>query len=112
MMSEPTFKTLEQEGWSDRVSTYDAYTAHISSSGIDPLLDAAGIGAKQNVLDICCGTGLVMAAAIERGATLTGIDISAEMVAIAQSKGLKADFRTGDAEALGFPRFRLQSRHL
>ena len=43
------------------------------------------------------------AAAIERGATLTGIDISAEMVAMAQSKGLKADFRTGDAEALAFP---------
>jgi ubiquinone/menaquinone biosynthesis C-methylase UbiE len=103
MMSEPTFKTLEQEGWSDRASTYDAYTARISSSGIDPLLDAAGIGAKQNVLDICCGTGLVTAAAIERGATLTGIDISAEMVAMAQSKGLKADFRTGDAEALAFP---------
>ena len=57
MMSEPTFKTLEQEGWSDRASTYDAYTARISSSGIDPLLDAAGIGAKQNVLDTAAAPG-------------------------------------------------------
>src|SRR5262245_49424286 len=102
MSIELTFKSLEHQGWDQRATAYDNYTARITSYGVAPLLEAADICPRQEVLDVCCGTGLVAAAAIERGATVTGIDLSAEMIATAERKGLSARFRTGDAEALPF----------
>jgi ubiquinone/menaquinone biosynthesis C-methylase UbiE len=103
-MSVPqTFKSFEQQGWSERAATYDTITSRISNYGNAPLLDAAGIGPGQNVLDVCCGTGLVAIAALERGADVVGVDISEEMVAVANAKRLRAGFRAGDAESLPFP---------
>lgn len=97
-----TFKALEQQGWSERAATYDITTSRVTNYGIAPLLDAAGIGPGQKVLDVCCGTGLVTIRALERGADLVGIDISEAMVAAAAAKRLKATFRAADAEALPF----------
>lgn len=102
MSEQPTFKSLEHEGWSERAAGYDDYTARITNFGIAPLLDAADIGLGQRVLDVCCGTGLVAAAAVERGASVVGIDISEDMVAIAAAKSITAVFGVGDAEALAF----------
>lgn len=102
MSDEPTFKSLEHRGWSERAGSYDEITARITNFGIAPLLDAAGVGQGQRVLDVCCGTGLASAEAAARGAAVTGIDISEDMVAIADAKGMAAVFRAGDAEALPF----------
>jgi 2-polyprenyl-3-methyl-5-hydroxy-6-metoxy-1,4-benzoquinol methylase len=87
MSSHLTFKALEHQGWDERAESYDNYTARITSYGVGPLLEAANIAPRQEVLDVCCGTGMVSAAMIERGASVTGIDISAEMIAIAERKG-------------------------
>jgi SAM-dependent methyltransferase len=103
MSSAPTFKSVEHAGWNARATSYDDITAIITNYGIVPLLDAAGIAAGQKVLDVCCGTGLVAAAAMERGAMVTAIDIAEDMIMAARAKGLPADFRVGDAEALAFP---------
>jgi SAM-dependent methyltransferase len=99
---EQTFKSLEHQGWNERASAYDAYTARFTSYGIDPLLQGAGIAPGQAVLDVCCGTGLVAQAAAGRGASVTGIDISKDMIAMAKAKGLACRFQVGDAEALPF----------
>jgi ubiquinone/menaquinone biosynthesis C-methylase UbiE len=103
MTTQLTFKELEHQGWDERAHSYDDYTSRITSYGVVPLLEAAEIAPRQKVLDVCCGTGLFAAAAIERGASVTGIDLSAEMIAVAERKGLRGYFRTGDAEALPFP---------
>jgi len=97
-----TFKSLEHRGWRERAKIYDQYSARFCCYGITPLLNAAGISEGQAVLDVCCGTGKATAAAAERGATVTGIDFSEEMIAVATAKGVSADFRTGDAESLPF----------
>lgn len=102
MDEQPTFKSLERQGWSDRAAGYDDYTARITNPGIAPLLAAARLAPGQQVLDVCCGTGLAAAAAAARGASLIGLDISEAMIAAANEKGLAAEFRVGDAEALPF----------
>jgi SAM-dependent methyltransferase len=98
-----TFKSLEHQGWNERAATYDTYTARFTSYGIEPLLDTARIAAGQRVLDVCCGTGLVAQAARVRGARVSGIDISADMIALAEAKNLACEFQIGDAEVLPFP---------
>jgi SAM-dependent methyltransferase len=97
-----TFKSLEHQGWSERAAVYDTHTARFTSYGIDPLLDAIRIAPGLSVLDVCCGTGLAAQAAASKGARVTGIDISSEMIALARAKSPDCDFRVGDAEALPF----------
>jgi hypothetical protein len=41
MDEQPSFKSLEQQGWNERADGYDVYTARITSPGIAPLIDAA-----------------------------------------------------------------------
>jgi len=66
----------------------------------------ARIAAGQRVLDVACGTGVVAVAAARRGAKVTGIDLTPELVAHAKTNAsiarLEIDFREGDAEALAF----------
>src|SRR5262247_3435045 len=64
-----------------------------------PFLDAAEIGAGEQVLDVGCGTGQTTRAAARRapGGGALGVDLSAEMIALAR--------RLATAEGLGNARF-------
>lgn len=54
---------------------------------IDAILDNAEIRPGNTVLDVACGTGVLVPDYLKRGAaSVTGVDISAEMVKIARSK--------------------------
>ena len=54
---------------------------------IEKILDNAEIEAGQDILDVACGTGVMIPYYLERGvASVTGIDISPEMAKIAQEK--------------------------
>lgn len=99
---DPTFKSLEHRGWNERARYYDGYTARLTGFAVAPLLDAAGVRTGARVLDVCCGPGTATEECVRRGAIVTGIDLSEDMIAAAAAKGLGADFRTGDAEALPF----------
>ncbi len=73
----------------------------------DQTLRVARVRAGEHVLDLATGTGITAIAARERGAKVTGIDLTPELVAIARSKAHEAgfddiDFQEGDAEALPF----------
>ncbi len=57
----------------------------------------------MSLLDIGCGPGYVAAAATERGAKATGLDFSAEMIAIAHKMFPHLQFLEGDAQNLPFP---------
>lgn len=54
----------------------------------------------EAILDLGCGDGALTMRLIEAGATVTGVDASAEMVAAAQARGL--DAHIADGQALGF----------
>ncbi len=60
-------------------------------------------GVQGNVLDVACGTGDMAVSLVERGCTVTGIDLSEEMLAIARQKAPMVTFMIADAEHLPFP---------
>ena len=64
------------------------------------VLDRAEIGMGVRVLDCGCGAGRFTRMAADRGASVAGIDASAELIAIAGSRVPEGDFRAGDIEAL------------
>ena len=96
------FKAFEAAGWSRRASTYGRVSGAITTRFVDPLLDAARVGAGTRVLDVATGPGHVAAAAAARGAEPVGVDIAEGMLAVARRDHPQLDFRRGDAEALPF----------
>lgn len=71
---------------------------------VDFLLRELGVQPKDRVLDIGCGTGRHALELGRRGCRVTGIDLSAEMLAIGQAaaeeEGLSVRFIQGDASCL------------
>ena len=74
-----------------------------NEEAIELILDKGGIKEGTTVLDIACGTGVLFPDYISRGALVTGIDISAEMVKAAKEKFPQTDIICGDAEICDFP---------
>ena len=69
-------------------------------------------GLHGRVLDVACGTGDMVLELMRQGCTVTGIDLSEEMLAIARQKTaaansqfsiLNSQFQKANAEALPFP---------
>ncbi|MCA8974030.1 MAG: methyltransferase domain-containing protein [Planctomycetes bacterium] len=61
-----------------------------------------GVAPGARLLDVACGPGLVLRAALERGVAASGIDISAQAIALANQHLPAADAREGNAEQLPF----------
>ena len=73
---------------------------------IGKILDGAGITAGQRILDVACGTGVMIPYYLDRQAAhVTGVDISPEMTKIARGKFPQAnvDIICGDIEQLTLP---------
>lgn len=74
----------------------------INDDVVEAILQNGGVGEGTDILDIACGTGVLFPYYYEKGvASVTGIDISTEMVKIAKEKFPGATVIKGDAE--GFP---------
>jgi len=97
------FTKFEHAGWERVADKYDSTWASSTRQFITPLLDAAGVSGKMSILDVGCGPGYVSAAATERGAIPIGLDFSAQMIAVANQKFPRIEFRQGDAQNLPFP---------
>ena len=96
------FTDFEHQGWQRVADRYDTTWSSSTRQFIGPLLESAQVAAKMSILDVGCGPGYVSAAAAERGATPTGLDFSAEMIAIAKKMWPRIEFREGDAQSLPF----------
>ena len=96
------FNAFEAAGWEQHAAGYDGFFGPITTRLIDPLLDAAGIGAGSRVLDVASGPGYVAARAAERGASVIGLDVAETMLSLARRLQPQLEFRQGDAEALLF----------
>ncbi len=67
--------------------------------------ERAGITTGETVVDICTGTGEMAHRLARRGARVTGVDVTPDMLAGARSKspGLGVSLAVMDARRLGFP---------
>lgn len=77
-----------------------AQQAQVIANFLDPI-------AGQQILDVGTGTGRGAIALAARGARVTGVDASAEMLAVArrraQETGVQVEFVQGDAHGLAYP---------
>lgn len=73
---------------------------------IAKILDGAEVSGGKDVLDVACGTGVLFPDYLARNVgSLTAVDISPEMVKIAESKyPCRVQVRCGDVEELDFGR--------
>ena len=69
---------------------------------IDAALDAGGVAASTDLVDIGCGSGLALRRAADRGARVAGVDIAATLLAIARERVPDADLREGGLDVLPF----------
>lgn len=67
------------------------------------VFDALAIRAGTRLLDAGCGAGLALKLARDRGATVTGLDAAAGLIAVARERSPDADIREGDLEQLPYP---------
>lgn len=97
------FNAFERSMWEQRATGYaDSFEA-LTGVTIEPMLDAVGAHTGTDLLDIGTGPGFVAAAAVARGAAVTGIDVADAMVEIASARVPGGRFRSGSAEALPLP---------
>lgn len=93
------FKEQQKVAWSNFM-LFENMTGIVAPR----LVSFAGIKAGAKVLDVGCGTGVVGLTAARRGAQVTGVDLTPELVARAKENsaliGIEAEWRQGDAEAL------------
>jgi SAM-dependent methyltransferase len=96
-----TFKANQRAGWAHFVPLQALTTAPAAR-----LVKFADIQSGQRVLDVACGTGVVAVTAARRGAHVTALDLTPELLAVAHDNARAADVRIdwheGDVEALPF----------
>jgi ubiquinone/menaquinone biosynthesis C-methylase UbiE len=97
------FTAFELAGWDAKASGYDDFLGQITGRLVEPLLDAVAAGRGVRLLDVATGPGYAAARAAERGASVIGVDISREMIALASTLHPQLEFRAASAEALPFP---------
>jgi len=92
---------FEREGWGAHIEGYNDTFGTVTRQTVEPTLDAANVRAGARLLDICCGPGMLSAAAVKRGAKAVGLDFPG-VVALARKLVSDAEFQSGDATDLPF----------
>lgn len=76
---------------------------HLMTAGLDRCWRKRAVqGLYGNVLDVACGTGDMAVELLRHGCSVTGVDLSTEMMAIAKRKAPQAEYRLADVERLPF----------
>jgi ubiquinone/menaquinone biosynthesis C-methylase UbiE len=96
------FNAYELNAWNTVADAYIQGFGELTRQSIGPLLDALELRAGMAFLDVAAGPGWLAAAAAERGATVTGLDVSETMLAEARRRYPGLILRMGDAEGLPF----------
>ena len=96
------FSNFEHNAWEIVSRGYEEHFARLTSQSVNAILDAAEVTGSKHILDVCCGPGMITAAAITRGAEAKGIDFSAAAVEIATSNVPNAEILEGDVQSIPF----------
>ena len=91
----------------DRIAPVYDVMNRVMTAGLDRrwraiTLNEVGVQRGDRLLDVCCGTGDLAIGAQARGAEVTGLDFSAQMLERARRKQPEIEWVQGDALALPF----------
>ncbi|GAB2609501.1 class I SAM-dependent methyltransferase [Pseudactinotalea suaedae] len=98
-MAEPNEEM--RRGWAESASGWVANERIVDHAFVPvtgAVLEAAQLGPTLRVLDVGCGSGTLLAAAVERGADAVGVDIAPGMAEAAQARVPGALVAVGDAQ--------------
>jgi SAM-dependent methyltransferase len=95
------FKEVQKQGWVN-FAQLEATTTPSAAR----LVSFGGVGADERVLDVACGTGVVAITAAGRGARVSALDLTPQLIERARENslvaGIEIDWHEGDAEELPF----------
>jgi SAM-dependent methyltransferase len=98
------FKQVQRKVWSS--GDYPDIAQRIESAA-EHVVSAAGVGAGDDVLDVATGSGNVAILCAQRGANVTGLDLTPELFEAARRRAAAANVECewveGDAEELPYP---------
>jgi SAM-dependent methyltransferase len=92
---------VQSELWGARPREWCAMEAQMRPL-YEAVLDRVGVGDGMELLDAGCGAGLAAQLAARRGAVVSGVDATAELLAIAEERVPNGEFVVGDLESLGY----------
>lgn len=101
-VSTTAFDEYERSQWAGRAAAYQGSFAALCAHPAGMLLDAAGVGAGDRLLDAGAGTGTVAALACSRGAVVTAADAEPSMLALARRQAPAAEVRHATLPDLPF----------
>jgi SAM-dependent methyltransferase len=83
--------------FTDAAELYDRARPGYPEAMVDDLVSLTGLGAGARVLEIGCGTGQLTVPLVRRGVALTGVELGAELAALAR-RNVMAARATGSAD--------------
>jgi cyclopropane fatty-acyl-phospholipid synthase-like methyltransferase len=94
------YRKLVERGYDAVSATFNESRSHESADALAPLLAALADGAR--VLDLGCGAGVPITLALAERFDVTGVDISAEQLALGRQQVRDATFIHADMAAVDF----------
>ena len=96
------FGVVSGEHWGRRPRDWAELAEPSNAPLFEEVLHRLGVGTGTRLLDIGCGSGYAAAMAAALGATVTGIDITPELIEIARERVPNAHFLVRGMDALPF----------
>jgi SAM-dependent methyltransferase len=89
--------------WGSNPSHWARFAEPHTRPLFEAVLTATSVTAGTRLLDAGCGSGLLLELAAARGATVTGLDVSPGLLAVARDRVPDAELWLGDLQELPFP---------
>lgn len=97
------FAEFERLGWEEAAAGYADFVDGLTVQIAEPLLAAAGLDGRAEVLDVACGPAWITAAAADSGHRVVGLDVAEAMLDQARQRFPHLELRLGRAEQMPFP---------
>ena len=96
------FADFEKDAWVKLPEHYDSIVGPMTRRAVDAILEAVALRPGMTILDVASGLGYVAAEAKRRGANVTGVDFSPDMINEARRHYPDLKIEQGDAENLKY----------
>lgn len=96
------FSDFEKDAWVKLPEHYDSIVGPMTRRAVDAVLAAVALRPGMALLDVASGLGYIAAEAKQRGANVTGVDFSLDMINEARRHFPDLEIEQGDAENLKY----------